>query len=747
MTGDIIWPFPAQNTEELVKILLGLYQDKQQRDFRSSYLPSANLSQQELASIDLSGSGLFASNFAVSNLLAANLGYAYLGYAYFGYANLDYAYLSHAYLADADFSYANLNYADLSYAYLDAAKLRETNLIKANLSYTYLVGADLTNANLTDANLTGAILTGAILTGANLTGVTLTTEQNNSLAQPIWYSLHQGKSSTTTSNTYVNIPDFEQLHIDLSTDAELLLTLNVPDTWNNKEGIFSWFAIAVDEQIVAKGVYNGATPGQRLPITVSTVQKLTKGTHTVTAKWQTDNGGELAIGAFGTAFLSASLVSTSAEITKKLGRIIVNHDEWTLGNAGFNNAPDTAIFATNIAKWFTGGSPGKFHAYSTNFGLVESKLEETMTNAGHTWTKGLNIKFDLPTLLTYDGIFIGGDTVDNQVLISYIKAGGNVYLMGGTGDGGAAAEAARWNTFLAAFGLEFGNQYNQIGGNIAVHSLHPLLVGVKALYQSNGNSITNLQPNDPKNSIIHRYNDGQGLIAVFDGSLSESLPVGEKIEKLQQLLSFDGDDYIEVKDPFANTTDFTISLFLKPGILNNGWHGFIGKQGDARRKPGMWICPDSNGLYCDSYDRSGVRYGNQFNNFFTSTDQWVHIAWVKKGTEYNVYRNGTLFATKPAPENFYTDQNTSYWIGRVDNFLIGKIADVRIWSIARTQEEIRKDLLYRLTGSEIGLNCYWPLNEGSSHIAGDKTGKGNNGTINGATWQQEEIQISEFTVA
>ena len=51
---------------------------------------------------------------------------------------------------------------------------------------------------------------------------------------------------------------------------------------------------------------------------------------------------------------------------------------------------------------------------------------------------------------------------NNAVLIDYVNAGGNVYLAGGTGAGGAAAEAAQWNTFLNYFGLGFEPSYNGI---------------------------------------------------------------------------------------------------------------------------------------------------------------------------------------------------------------------------------------------------------------------------------------------
>ncbi len=52
---------------------------------------------------------------------------------------------------------------------------------------------------------------------------------------------------------------------------------------------------------------------------------------------------------------------------------------------------------------------------------------------------------------------------------------------------------------------------------------------------------------------------------------------------------------------------------------------------------------------------------------------------------------------------------------------------MRVWKIARTQEDIQKDMYRRLEGTEAGLVGYWALNEGSGDTVSDKTGNGNNG--------------------
>ncbi|MBE9233459.1 hypothetical protein IQ231_17735, partial [Cuspidothrix issatschenkoi LEGE 03284] len=209
------------------------------------------------------------------------------------------------------------------------------------------------------------------------------------------------------------------------------------------------------------------------------------------------------------------IVPLAVTVSNTNGKIVVNSDEWTLSDAGFQRSPDAAKFAINVAKYFVGEGKGKFHALSNNFGLVQSSLEQTMTQAGHTWTKGTNITIDLPTLSKYDGIFLAGDVVDNQVLIQYVKNGGKVYLAAGTGAGGPQQEADSWNKFLGEFGLKFAATYNGVGGNLSPNQSHPLFVGVKSLYFHSGNSITDLKPESPLNEIIHTH-DGEGVIATAE---------------------------------------------------------------------------------------------------------------------------------------------------------------------------------------------------------------------------------------
>lgn len=238
------------------------------------------------------------------------------------------------------------------------------------------------------------------------------------------------------------------------------------------------------------------------------------------------------------------------------GRIVINADEWTLSDAGFQRAPDTGRFVANVSNWFSGGQKGTFHGYSNNFGVRGRSLKNAMTDAGHTWTVGLNIAFKLDVLKKYDGIFLMGNAANNSVLIDYVKSGGCVYLAGGTGAGGAAAEARRWKTFLNAFGFKYDASYNRVGGKIKITHDHPIFDGVGALYSNNGNSITDIDPDAPENTILVNHARG-GLFAVYDLALAQSRVVISGINYDGAVKRTESDEYIEITNDGSAHTDIS----------------------------------------------------------------------------------------------------------------------------------------------------------------------------------------------
>ena len=164
-------------------------------------------------------------------------------------------------------------------------------------------------------------------------------------------------------------------------------------------------------------------------------------------------------------------------------------------------------------------------------------------------------------------------------------------------------------------------------------------------------------------------------------------------------------------------------------------------------------------------------------------NEWVHIAWVWDGgdpaiTDTNnvrIYQDGVLAGTYDADvlkKEVHKYQNSpeslpegNYWplaIGeglagfKPANYKTGKvkiksvpwlgnIAEMRIWNISRSADDIKNNRRKRLTGSEPGLVSYYKFNEGTGKIAKDSntsrpSSKSNDATIYGlgtvgTSWQ------------
>lgn len=159
------------------------------------------------------------------------------------------------------------------------------------------------------------------------------------------------------------------------------------------------------------------------------------------------------------------------------------------------------------------GRPNRFVSrLFSQCGFDGIRAVDALTSAGHSYVVDTGIEFTLQNLLAFDGIFLGEQQVDTGVLIEYVEAGGNIYLMGGTSVD-AAAEAAAWAPFLNHFGLAFSTTGNGIGGNISIDSDHPLFAGVEQLFQDGGQSVIDLLPDDPNTEILVQLNE-QGLYAI-----------------------------------------------------------------------------------------------------------------------------------------------------------------------------------------------------------------------------------------
>lgn len=72
-----------------------------------------------------------------------------------------------------------------------------------------------------------------------------------------------------------------------------------------------------------------------------------------------------------------------------------------------------------------------------------------------------------------------------------------------------------------------------------------------------------------------------------------------------------------------------------------------------------------------------------------------------------------------------------------DRYMRGYIQDLSLWKDVRTAEEVAADINCDFSGTEDGLNAYWPLNLNLGTSITDKTG---NHTVNlvDVVWEDPE---------
>jgi len=129
---------------------------------------------------------------------------------------------------------------------------------------------------------------------------------------------------------------------------------------------------------------------------------------------------------------------------------------------------------------------------------------------------------------------------------------------------------------------------------------------------------------------------------------------------------------------------------------------------------------------------------------------WHHLAVTHVDGTFQLFVDGQpVFSTAglanaiPDPANF-PQYMPHTLIGGTDTgteAFVGSIAEVRVWEVARTGQEIASDRAVSLLGEEPGLVGYWPLDEGDGPGAKDHAGTPQNlTTVGDPAWVVDGIE-------
>lgn len=277
--------------------------------------------------------------------------------------------------------------------------------------------------------------------------------------------------------------------------------------------------------------------------------------------------------------------------------------------------------------------------------------------------------------------------------------------------------------------------------------------GTAAISSDNSFTYTPDANENGSDSFTYKVNDGSldSDTRTVDVTISvvNDAPVVVGVDHVHTAYSFDGTgDYISVSGvPYLDT--FTVEGWVKFDDLSKNMCVF------GKAKNGfLWYEFSSNSVRMEFNYGPGQYAGTPQNggaSWTPTPGQWYHLVMVFDGSRLSLYVDGSLAAQTDdlagkTPLNTEEDFMIGSWgDGRL---MKGDIDDVRVWSTARTAEQIGDSMDQVLAGNETSLVGYWRADEASGAAVDSQTnGTAHNGTLHGATARvQSDVPMSTLAV-
>ena len=210
---------------------------------------------------------------------------------------------------------------------------------------------------------------------------------------------------------------------------------------------------------------------------------------------------------------------------------------------------------------------------------------------------------------------------------------------------------------------------------------------------------------------------------------------------INKALSLDGDsDYVHV--PHSDSLDISGS-----NLTMEAWVYLSGETGNH------WVVCKQNidsirsyGFYINSRDQGDRRkvvpsihadwhFEEEVGSGVLEYGSWYHVAVLYYGNQVKTYINGQFNGEANLSGELQHNQREltiggTYWTD--SDTTDGLIDEVRIWNVARTQEQIKRWMNRRIWWHPKKLVGYWRMDDPlDSRTAKDYSGNGNDGTLMG----------------
>ena len=196
----------------------------------------------------------------------------------------------------------------------------------------------------------------------------------------------------------------------------------------------------------------------------------------------------------------------------------------------------------------------------------------------------------------------------------------------------------------------------------------------------------------------------------------------------------------------VDVNDFTFETWVRPDAYPFDQSYLFAQYKEGESNPNRFLIGFHDtgrfGFFIGGADASGNAGGWKETDAAIPLGRWTHLAATRQGSTLKLYVNGTLAKTF---ENYTTlspwsaDHPHDLTLGGVDGVyaynsgafqrnnisrsFAGAMREARVWSYARSAEDIQTTFKRRLTGHEDGLVGYWPLDTSGTELVNlkDKT--------------------------
>ncbi|MEY2409881.1 MAG: hypothetical protein QOF48_2551, partial [Verrucomicrobiota bacterium] len=196
----------------------------------------------------------------------------------------------------------------------------------------------------------------------------------------------------------------------------------------------------------------------------------------------------------------------------------------------------------------------------------------------------------------------------------------------------------------------------------------------------------------------------------------QSLPPLDTTGLSNRVLKLDGKgSFVELPSGlFTNLTEATVEGWVK-------WQTFESRKrffdfGEQEHSGSVYVY-DSTLEYVLAF--SSTRWAVIYGENILVTNQWLHVAAVSGKDGMKLYVNGQLLGENRDTNSFSTASTGRHnylgrgnWtLGQPSDDLLGELDEVRVWSAARTAEQIRANMFRRLKGDEQDLVGLWNFDD------------------------------------